>query len=299
MRFCAVIVTYNRLELLKGAIESLRNQTENCDILIVNNGSNDGTREWLENQHDLIILNQDNAGGAGGFFTGLKYVAENNYDFAWAMDDDIIANADTLKELTTAYDFLQSKGEKIGILASVVTDADGNPVNIPRIDSKINSTGYSDWPRYLAEGILPIDMATFVSLLIPTALIREIGLPIKEFFIWGDDTEYTLRAARNYQNFYIGRSKIKHLRNGGALTLDRINDPNRIKIYWRSIRNLGYLYKKDYIKGMSYRRYILSNIKKAIKYFLKGQKNKSQTILNGLKELRNFNPSIEYPIVKK
>ena len=43
-RVCIVVVTYNRLELLKEVVESLRNQTyTECQILVVNNGSTDST----------------------------------------------------------------------------------------------------------------------------------------------------------------------------------------------------------------------------------------------------------------
>ena len=49
-----VVVTYNRLALLKEVIASLREQTyNNFQIIIVNNGSNDGTKEWLSLQNHL------------------------------------------------------------------------------------------------------------------------------------------------------------------------------------------------------------------------------------------------------
>ena len=81
-----VIVTYNRLTLLKEVIEALRQQTYlNQQIIIVNNGSTDSTAEWLQKQKDIVVINQENLGGAGGFFTGMKYVAEHNFDFCWIM----------------------------------------------------------------------------------------------------------------------------------------------------------------------------------------------------------------------
>lgn len=294
VKVLAVVVTYNRFDLLVGAIESIRLQKSRCDILVINNGSSDGTAEWLDHQNDICVINQDNVGGAGGFYTGLKYAAEcGKYDFAWVMDDDIVANSDTLEELYNAYLYLKERDENIGILASEVLDKSLNPVNVPRILSgKVNATGYSDWPRYLSEGILPIDIATFVSLLIPISVIKSVGLPIKEFFIWGDDTEYTLRVAKKYDNFYVGKSKILHLRNGGILNLDDIKDPSRIKMYRFRVRNNLYLYRNNYYGG--YKKAILFYIKKLVKYLLEGKMKKCKTVFIGLVNSFSFKPIIYY-----
>ena len=64
----AVVVTYNRINDLKLCINSLRNQTyRDFDILIVDNGSTDGTKEFVDSLEDIIVIHQDNLGGAGGF----------------------------------------------------------------------------------------------------------------------------------------------------------------------------------------------------------------------------------------
>ena len=78
LKIATVVVTYNRLELLKDCIESLRNQTRKIDeIFVINNSSTDGTEEWLSRQNDLTTITQPNTGGAGGFYTGTKTDAEH------------------------------------------------------------------------------------------------------------------------------------------------------------------------------------------------------------------------------
>ena len=90
MKITAVVVTYNRLEKLKKVIESVRSQTASLlQILVVNNGSTDGSREWLESQNDIYLINQGNLGGAGGFNTGMKQAVLNGTDYVWIMDDDV------------------------------------------------------------------------------------------------------------------------------------------------------------------------------------------------------------------
>ena len=65
------VVTYNRLDDLKRCVGSLRNQNDvDFDVLIVNNGSTDGTKDWLDAQEDLLTIHQENVGGAGGFYAG-------------------------------------------------------------------------------------------------------------------------------------------------------------------------------------------------------------------------------------
>ena len=59
---------------MKICVETVRKQTyKYFNILVVNNGSTDGTKEWLVQQADIITINQENLGGAGGFYTGMKY----------------------------------------------------------------------------------------------------------------------------------------------------------------------------------------------------------------------------------
>lgn len=99
-----LIVTYNRLSDLKICVEAVRKQTyRGFNILVVNNGSTDGTKEWLARQTDIITINQENLGGAGGFYTGMKYMYDNGYEWLIMMDDDGIPDKDEIKNLIQSY----------------------------------------------------------------------------------------------------------------------------------------------------------------------------------------------------
>ena len=65
-KIIAVVVTYNRKELLKKCIGKLR-ENNPSQIIVVNNDSTDGTAQWLETQTDLMVIQQENLGGSGGF----------------------------------------------------------------------------------------------------------------------------------------------------------------------------------------------------------------------------------------
>ena len=104
-RMVAIVVTYNRKELLTKVIDALLNQTLPCDILIVDNASTDGTENLLsssnifsKNRFNYICLSQ-NIGGAGGFSRGLKIAMETGWNWFWLMDDDAIPDKNALKYL--------------------------------------------------------------------------------------------------------------------------------------------------------------------------------------------------------
>ena len=75
MNIIAVVVTYNRRELLKRNIACLRLNTPVSSIVVVNNGSTDGTGAWLDEQEDLTVIHQENVGGSGGFYRGIQGMA--------------------------------------------------------------------------------------------------------------------------------------------------------------------------------------------------------------------------------
>ncbi len=296
-KVCAVIVTYNRLDLLKGAIQSLLNQTYQPDILVINNNSTDGTKEYLESIDNIHVITQDNVGGAGGFFTGINYAVENGYDFSWVMDDDIVADKDALKNLIDSYRMLVAKGEKIGFLCSTVTSADGYMVNNPSIDDvKLNQTYHVSWNRFLKDGVIAVKSATFVSVLIPCAVSIELGLPIRELFIWGDDTEYTTRISRKYDCFLVGKSEIQHLRVGNKpIRLIDLEDKNRIKMQFYSLRNEVYLHRKGYYDSKHKIIFLLWHLVTFGRLLKSGSFFKMKIFFSGIIKGIGFNPKIQYP----
>ena len=185
----SVIVTYNRLNDLKVCIENVKGQTyKNLDILVVNNGSIDGTTEYLAAQTDIKVINQNNLGGAGGFYAGMKYMMDNGYDWLWMMDDDGVPDSNQLETLLafnkkTGYAFLN---------ALVIDKSDHKkfafgPLNGHRYVYVDEVTGKEDFN---------VMIHPFNGTFIKRDVIEKIGLIKKECFIWGDEQEYTARACR-------------------------------------------------------------------------------------------------------
>jgi rhamnopyranosyl-N-acetylglucosaminyl-diphospho-decaprenol beta-1,3/1,4-galactofuranosyltransferase len=206
----AVMVTFNRLSLLKVAIDALRKQTATVSrIIVVNNGSTDGTGDWLDSQPDLIVKHQVNSGGAGGFSSGISYAAEYNSDWIWLMDDDTICMPQALEKLL--YGAQQLDAVKVGFVCSKCVWTDGRPHYMNLVDIKPFFNNDLPFNLYDEHQLLLTEGCSFVSVLVNTKAVLELGLPYKEFYIWGDDQEYTHRITKaGYLGLYCADSIAVH-----------------------------------------------------------------------------------------
>ncbi|RYD91121.1 MAG: glycosyltransferase [Sphingobacteriales bacterium] len=212
MYITAVIVAYNRLPLLKECIHSLRLQTRKPDaIMVINNSSTDGTGEWLAGETDLVVFTVPNRGGAGGFNEGVKQAYKHNSDWIWMMDDDSIPEPGALHALVTALEVTKEAGDRFGFFGSKVlfTDRTDHLMNIQVQLNKFE--GKKDKHFYHEHHIHPVEFSSFVSLLVSKEVVGEVGLPISEFFIWGDDVEYTKRIVNaGYYGALVSNSIVIH-----------------------------------------------------------------------------------------
>jgi rhamnopyranosyl-N-acetylglucosaminyl-diphospho-decaprenol beta-1,3/1,4-galactofuranosyltransferase len=204
-----VLVTNNRLLLLKEAFAGVKAQLYPLfEIIVVNNASTDGTGEWLDMQEGITVVHQENTGGSGGFYTGIKLAVQHQADWIWVMDDDTICRSDSLQKLV---DKLQYINEPVGFIGSKCIWTDDSPhlMNIPAIKPVFNK--HIQFNKYDSRGLLLVETSSFVSLMINAESIRRVGLPYREFFIWGDDQEYTRRITKaGFLGFYCLDSIVLH-----------------------------------------------------------------------------------------
>lgn len=238
----AVVVTYNRKDMLLQCINAILKQSVKIKkLIIIDNNSIDGTEELLKRQvyfNDEIIYYQklsENLGGAGGFHEGMRIARGMNPDWVWIMDDDVIPENNCLAELLKADEITQ---EEVSFYASAIRNMEGMAMNVPKLSRK-QFMKYTDWYQYLDYGIVKIVKATFVSLLINGKAIQKCGLPWAPFFIWGDDSEYTQRVIRDFGPAYmVGTSKAVHMRGSGEeLSIVKETNINRIPMYFYLYRN--------------------------------------------------------------
>jgi rhamnopyranosyl-N-acetylglucosaminyl-diphospho-decaprenol beta-1,3/1,4-galactofuranosyltransferase len=196
----AVVVTYNRQKLLSECITALRNQTRHIDkILVINNGSTDNTVNWLAAQSDIEFFNQKNIGSGGGFNTGIKKAYEMGYDWIWLMDDDGFPKNDALEKLLE-----DNVSEKMCLRnCAVINKEDKN--------SFVWKTGHYAGLNEVNEQIIHNYAHPFNGTLLHKEIIKKVGLPKKELFIWGDETEYYHRIiTKNKIPFYTKTNSIHY-----------------------------------------------------------------------------------------
>lgn len=238
-RVCTLVVTFNRKECLYRLItEGLWKQTYPIDtVLIFDNHSTDGTAEMLcekefvasytcgklseniyEGKRILYFQNTSNDGGSAGFHNGIRLAHEQNTDLIWAMDDDVLPEEDCLEKL------VESMSESRRMCIPCRTDKNFCDYAVIGLNLS-NPFLYSNKSRKtripsqdIEESINVVDMP-FEGPLIDRTLIDEIGYPVKDLFIFYDDTEYAQRALAKTDIRYIKKAvlhkqiilpKIKH-----------------------------------------------------------------------------------------
>jgi GT2 family glycosyltransferase len=104
-RVIAVVVTYNRRELLLEALAALQAQTRPADaVIVVDNASADGTAAAVRRQYPTACVAElaGNIGGAGGFACGIALALDQSADLVWLMDDDTVPGPGALQALLDA-----------------------------------------------------------------------------------------------------------------------------------------------------------------------------------------------------
>ena len=299
-KIIAVIVTYNRIDLLKECIAAILSSTIVPDILVVNNASTDGTKEYLDEiknntkNANIYPYNMDtNLNGAGGYNFGLKEASKLNYDYIWLMDDDTIISNDSLEKLI---DVACELNNNFGFLSSKVLWTDGTicrtNVQRRRVARKI---------RDFESRLVRVDFASFVSLLVKREDVIRVGLPIKEFIIWTDDLEWTRRLTYYKINsfalpsYLCNESVVTHkCKNNFGVTIVK-DTSDRLDRYKYIYRNDVVCFRREGIRGHMFM--FIRNMYHIIKILLFSPNNKIykiKTLWNGYMDGYKFNPHIEY-----
>ena len=244
MKIIAVIVTYNRCELLKECLAAFDDMiVRPSKVIVVDNASTDGTSSYLreigKDSFFQISTLDKNIGGSGGFSYGVKLAMTEGCDWVWLMDDDTIPGADSLSILCDKVRL----DDAIGFASSRViwTDNTDHVMNIPKFMAGVDE----------ACGCRLVESASFVSIMVKGDVIKKIGLPYTEFFIWVDDTEYTQRIVRaGYKGIFVSDSIVVHkTKDNYGPAIDSAPLSSAWKFYYGQ-RNSMFLHRRKYGNGI-------------------------------------------------
>ncbi|MBN1524623.1 MAG: glycosyltransferase [Spirochaetales bacterium] len=217
MNIAGLVLTFNRKALLPKTLDALIHQSRKLDrLIVINNASTDGTDDVLKKyQKELaadfftVVTLPENIGSSGGFSRGMEYIVENtDCDWIYMMDDDAISEQGAAEKFDYYYSSLKpSVQKKVGILQNErCTDAEEfKSLKIPTHEVRGR----------------PMFRVTFEGYLIKTEVIRKIGYPRQEFFIYSDDIDYTWRAIG--KGFKVFRVLGNYIYHKDWAKLDKVN----------------------------------------------------------------------------
>ena len=203
---CAVMVTYNRLEILKQTLAHVLDQEyPPTNVIIVDNYSTDGTREYLEGlltDTRIKTIHLDKNMGAGyAISQGMKLgLTLRDYDYFWVLDDDSFYKPNVLRELVAGIS--SSTFALVGLTGSNIRFGTKRPVTLT---GKLQQVDYA-----LVDGAI-----------ISGDAIKKIGTTCERFFMMCDDDEYIIRLKKHGYSIgllNIGPVNRLHLGGQGSFT---------------------------------------------------------------------------------
>lgn len=275
-RVAAAITTHDRLDDLKRCIDAVRAQTfQVAGIVVVDNASTDGTREWLDGQPDLTAIHQGDEGPAGGIYTGIGQAYEQGFDAVWILDDDALPDRTALEKLVTAR---ANDGKNVvGSLVVSLDDPDLLAFSVPRVSTY---SAFFDYYRELTDRVADLraesdergyPWSTFTnSILLPREVVADVGLPKREFYMGGEEVEYHYRVrGRGYGTYIVLDSLCRHPKR------DQRDMPS-----WRErslVRNTVYIHRH-------YRRwFIIRTIRRFVLYAATGRRELLGPLWDGIR----------------
>lgn len=235
----AIVVTHNRLELLKRCITHLQQQTVKPHILIINNQSTDGTAEWLA-ANGIDHITQENSGSAGGWSRGLQEGWDRGFHYIWMMDDDGFPDAKALEILLQKMD-----DETICISSAVVKE--NNPAELvfgmPKMNRNNFPVIFARKRKYqlLSELQSPSGKYPHAHLfngaLINLEAAKKVGNIDRSYFMFGDEVDYYFRM-RNHGKIYSATDALHYHPDVSQRNIDK----KKVYYFIRNTIILNHLY---------------------------------------------------------
>ena len=212
-----VICNYNKADYVLKCIASvLESEYTDYDLYVVDNASSDGSVEAIEKTYGervTILQNQENLGGSGGFNTGLRKVLEGDYRYVCCLDNDVQVTPTEIGKMRKCLE----QNKQVGMVGSKVFHMQ-MPDYVQQMGLKIHFDTFSAETLYADQKdgdtipeVVYCDTVAACSLMLPVAVLREVGMMPEDNFIYWDDMEWGYRVSRaGYQVAAIGASKVYH-----------------------------------------------------------------------------------------
>ncbi len=211
MRIIACILTYNRCQLLERCLNHVIDQTNYIDeILVINNGSTDDTKNLLK-LRKINHINLKKGGSAQGWNAAIEYSINKNFDYVWLMDDDGYPDRFALEEILKNYD-----NDTICISSVVLNEKNNdelvfplpklNSYGFPNILSKFNSIKKFS---QISNNLYPF-AHLFNGCLLDVNKINQVGGINLNFFHHGVELDLYYKMKKKYKVYTLKTAKHFH-----------------------------------------------------------------------------------------
>lgn len=217
-RVLAVVVTYNAMRWADRCLGSLLRSSLKPAVLVVDNGSSDGTREHVRSAFPEVRLEcrPENPGFGAANNIGLRMALEEGFDFVYLMNQDAWVEEDTLELLAAAH------RPEFGVLSPVQNTAEGAPdANFQRwCGSSLRRAGAQPGKTSMdaVPGIVEVPFVMAAHWLVSRGALRKVGGFSPAFRQYGEDDNYIDRL--HWHGFSCGvvpAASAVHDRSGRSL----------------------------------------------------------------------------------
>ncbi|WET01230.1 glycosyltransferase family 2 protein [Flavobacterium sp. YJ01] len=252
-----IIVTYNGEKWIRNCLDSIMNSNYLADIFIVDNASIDNTVAILDLYEEIKIYKSNvNLGFGKANNLGLTYALQNDYDYAFLLNQDTWIEKDTIEDLVA----VAQKQQDFGIISPMHYFSD-------KISLEYNfSVQLSPWfcknilsdfvfrDQKSMKEIYPLNFVNAAAWLLPRRTLEIVGGFDPLFFHYGEDNDYCNRL--KYHKLKIGiapHAKIYHdCLDSNNKNLDTEKQLRKFEIEQKvALSNINLRIKKSNIIGLS------------------------------------------------
>lgn len=197
-RILVIIVTYNGMEWVDRCISSVLHSQVKADVIVIDNGSSDGTLEHIRKKFPFVLLyeSHENLGFGKANNIGLKYAVKNNYDYIYLLNQDAWINEQTLGYLID----VMKKHSDYGIISPVQSNANGG---LDRNFAYCCPNGMlSDFFRNQLKELYEVNEVMAAHWLVSRKCLETVGGFSPAFPHYGEDNNYIQRA--NFHGYKVG-----------------------------------------------------------------------------------------------
>ncbi|KAA9407018.1 glycosyltransferase family 2 protein [Haloarcula sp. CBA1131] len=216
----AVILNWNNYEDTTNCLNSLKSVSyPNLDIIVVDNGSTDGSAESLKDDFPDVELIQlgENRGFGGGMNIGIEQALSNGSEYIWVLNNDVIIEQNSvLKELVDSL----KKDASIGVVSPVI-------YSYPDTEEIWFWKGSIDWntgegyhptpPDHVPKKNIQNDYVPLCCALFPAEIFSDVGFLPEKYFLYYEDVDYSVQLAESgYDLVTLTDTTIFHKRGGSS-----------------------------------------------------------------------------------